>query len=111
VVVCGEPRFADDQEDTLLNPQLIVEVLSPSTEAYDRGFKFKQYRNIGSLEEYVLVSQIESRIEVFRRQQNGDWLFHECVGLDSVCRLESVDCSLALSAVYKNITFESGDRL
>jgi Uma2 family endonuclease len=105
VVVCGEPKFADDQQDTLLNPLLIIEVLSPSTEAYDRGFKFAQYRTIGSLKEYVLVSQAEPRIEVFRRRQSPDWLFSESAGLEAVCHLESVDCRLALSEVYRNIAF------
>jgi len=74
LVICGEPQFADYQRDTLLNPALIVEVLSPSTEAYDRGFKAQQYRTLASLEEYVLVSQAEPRLEVFRRQPGGHWL-------------------------------------
>ena len=68
MVVCDEPRFADEQNDTLLNPTLIVEVLSPSTEAHDRGFKFAQYRKLDSLREYVLVSQSEPRVERFVRQ-------------------------------------------
>ena len=67
-VVCGDPKFADRRTDTLLNPSLIVEVLSPSTERKDRGFKFAQYRTLASLQEYALVSQEEHRVEVFRRQ-------------------------------------------
>src|ERR1700687_5113392 len=77
VVVCGEPRFVDGLADTLLNPILIIEVLSPSTEAYDRGFKFAQYRTLESLQEYALVSQSEARVEIFRRQPSGDWLLSE----------------------------------
>jgi Uma2 family endonuclease len=105
VVVCGEPRYADNQRDTLLNPVLIIEVLSPSTEAYDRGFKSAQYRRMTSLQEYALVSQAEPRIEIFRRRAEGDWLFVESAGLEAACKLESVGCTLALSAVYENVTF------
>jgi Uma2 family endonuclease len=108
LVVCGPPKLLDSHKDTLLNPILIVEVLSPSTEAYDRGFKFAQYRTLESLKEYALVSQTEPRVEVFRRQSSGDWLLSEAVGLEAVCRLESVDSSVALSEIYANITF-SGD--
>ena len=110
VVVCGEPKFADNQADTLLNPLLIVEVLSPSTEAYDRGFKFAQYRTLESLQEYALVSQQEPRVEVFRRQSGGEWLLSESVGLDAACRFDSVDCALALGEVYDKVTF-GGDEV
>jgi Uma2 family endonuclease len=106
VVVCGEPRFADEQQDTLLNPTLIAEILSPSTEAYDRGFKSAQYRMVESLQEYVLVSQAEARVEVFRRQAGGDWLFSEAVSLDAHCRLEGLNCEVALAEIYDKVTFE-----
>jgi len=105
VVVCNEPKYADDHRDTLLNPVLIIEVLSPSTEAYDRGFKSAQYRRLASLQECALVSQTEARIEIFRRRAEGDWFFSESAGLEAVCRLESVGCTLALAAVYENVTF------
>ncbi len=105
VVVCGEPQYADGRIDTLLNPVLIVEVLSPSTEAYDRGFKFTQYRKLESLQEYVLVSQGEPRVEVFRRQPSGDWLLSDCAGLEATCRLDSVGCALALAEIYDKVTF------
>ena len=104
-IACGEPQFADDQKDTLLNPTLIVEVLSISTEAHDRGLKFAQYRTIESLQEYALVSQYEPRVEKFRRQSAGDWLMSECVGLDGACRFESVNCEIPLSEIYYNVTF------
>lgn len=103
MVVCGQPIFADDQRDTLLNPSVVIEVLSPSTEAYDRGFKFAQYRRIESLKEYVLVSQIEPRVEKFTRQADGTWLFSEYVGLTSVCRFDSIGCEIALAKIYKKI--------
>ena len=105
LIVCGEPRFADDQKDTLLNPTLIAEVLSSSTEAHDRGLKFAQYRTIESLPEYVLVSQYEPRVEKFRRQSAGDWLMTECVGLNGACRFESVNCEIPLSEIYYNVAF------
>ena len=85
----------------------LVEVLSPSTEAYDRGFKFAQYRTIESLEEYALVSQAEARVELYRRREEGEWLFTEAVGLEAACRFASVDCSMALADVYSKVTFES----
>jgi Uma2 family endonuclease len=106
VVVCGRPRYADDEHDTLLNPLLIIEVLSPSTEAYDRGFKSAQYRGLASLEEYVLVSQTEPRVEMLHRL-GADWLLSEYVGLEAVCRLESVGCEVSLAAIYRNVSFES----
>ena len=89
IAVCGEARFEDDQVDTLLNPTLIVEVLSPSTEACDRGKKFDHYRRIDSLREYVLVSQDRVRVERFSRR-GGDWLLTiferraDLLGLESV---------------------------
>ena len=108
VVICGEPKFADDQKDTLLNPTFLAEVLSPSTEAYDRGFKSQQYRKIESLQEYALVSQTEPRLEVFRRQPDGRWLLSEFAGLDAVSRFESLSCEIPLAEIYSKITF-TGD--
>jgi Uma2 family endonuclease len=105
IVICGEPKFADDRCDTLLNPALIVEVLSPSTEAYDRGFKSAQYRTVESLQEYALVSQAEPRVEVFRRQVGGHWLLSEAIGLEAVCHFESLDCAVPLSEIYAKVTF------
>jgi Uma2 family endonuclease len=111
LVICGDPKFADDQRDTLLNPALIVEVLSPSTEAYDRGFKSAQYRTVESLQEYALVSQAEPRVEVFRRQSGGHWLLSEAVGLEAVCHFESLDCSIPLAEIYSKVTFSPDDPL
>jgi Uma2 family endonuclease len=105
-VVCGEPSMADDQDDTLLNPKLIVEVLSKSTEADDRGFKFAQYRTIESFEEYVLVSQAEPRVERFRHQPGGQWVFSDTVGLDTVVTLESIDCRVPMAEIYRKVDFK-----
>jgi len=109
IVICGDPRFADDRRDTLLNPALIAEVLSPSTEAYDRGFKSAQYRTVDSLEAYALVSQLEPRVEVFRRQPGGHWLLSEAVGLDAVCQFDSLDCAVPLAEIYAKVTFGPDD--
>ena len=100
IVVLDRPR---------LNPILIIEVLSRSTEAYDRGFKAQQYRKIESLQEYAFVSQAEARVEVFRRQAGGSWLCSEWVGMDSVCRFESVGVGIALGEIYREVTFEGGE--
>jgi len=111
LVICGDPKFADDQHDTLLNPALIVEVFSPSTEAYDRGFKSAQYRKVESLAEYALVSQAEPRVEVFRRQPGGHWLLSEAVGLEAICDFESLDCAVPLAEIYSKVTFSPDDPL
>jgi Uma2 family endonuclease len=103
LVVCGEPRFEDDHFDTLLNPTLIVEVLSPSSESYDRGKKFEHYRTIDSLAEYLLVSQNKFLVEQFVRQEAGAWLFTATAGRDGRVQLPSIGCTLALSEVYDKV--------
>jgi Uma2 family endonuclease len=109
VVVCGDPKFADDQKDTLLNPMLLAEVLSPSTEGHDRGFKSTQYRQIESLQVYALVSQTEPRIEVYNRQSAGDWLLSEFAGLDRQCRFRALECEIPLSEIYLQVKFAAPD--
>lgn len=106
-VVCGNPQFADSALDTLLNPVLVIEVLSPSTESYDRGKKFQHYRQLESLREYVLISQDSPRIERFLRQDDGTWLLTDAAGLDASLELASVACTLALAEVYEKVTFQS----
>jgi len=105
VVVCGEPRFEDEQLDTLLNPTVILEVLSPTTESYDRGRKFEHYRTLGSLSEYLLVSQAQPRIERFLRQDDGLWLFGDAAGLESALTMPSIGCELKLAEVYAKVRF------
>ena len=107
VVLCEQARFADNQTDTLLNPTLLIEVLSPSTEAYDRGFKSAQYRTITSLQEYALVSQNEPRVEIYRRQTGGGWHFSEAIGLDASCRFEHLSCSIPLSEIFYRVIFDT----
>jgi Uma2 family endonuclease len=106
-VSCNEPKYADDQKDTLLNPLFVVEILSPSTEAYDRGLKSAQYRAVESLSEYSLVSQTEARVEIFRRQTDGGWLLHDAIGLESSCRFESLNCSIPLADLYERVAFDA----
>ena len=101
-VLCEEPQFVDDQLDVLLNPNLIIEVLSPSTEAYDRGAKFDHYRSIESLRTYLLIAQDVAHVEQFQRQENG-WLLTVAKGLESSVRLESLSCELVLAEVYDRV--------
>ena len=104
VVVCGEPQFEDEVTDTLLNPVLIIEVLSESTEGYDRGKKFEHYRHIPSLQEYVLISQDRCKIEKFLKQK--EWTLFEESSLESAMELPSIQCSLKLSEVYDKVVFQ-----
>jgi Uma2 family endonuclease len=106
LAVCGEPEFEDAHMDTLVNPQLIIEVLSKSTESYDRGKKFAHYRAIASLREYILVSQTECRVERFLRQSDGQWLYTESVDPAGSIELASVACRLSLARVYHKVDFE-----
>lgn len=105
LVACGDIRFEDQHVDTLLNPSVIIEVLSPSTEAYDRGEKFVHYRRLESLREYVLVSQDKVRIESYVRQ-GAQWLLSEASGPDETVRLESIGCELVLRDVYDKVRFD-----
>lgn len=102
-VVCGEPQFEDAEVDTLLNPKLIVEVLSASTEADDRGEKFQQYRLLDSLTDYLLPAQDEYRIEHFFRTADGRWQFTEATGRDGVLPLPSIGCGLPLAEAYLKV--------
>ncbi len=103
VVVCGEPRFEDDQFDTLLNPTLLIEVLSSGTEAYDHGKKLEHYLTIDSLGEYLLVSQDEPRVERYLRQDGNGWLFTAVAGRDTRIVLPSIQCELSLVEVYHKV--------
>ena len=113
VVVCEEPRFEDDVFDTLLNPIILVEVLSPSTQVYDRREKFAHYRHLPSLQEYVLVAQDQVRVEHYRRQETQrtalatgkDWIFTDFQELEEILPLPSIHCELPLREIYERITF------
>jgi Uma2 family endonuclease len=106
-VVSGEAQLADEQLDNLLNPILIIEVLSDSTEAYDRGLKFRNYRQLASLQEYVLIAQDKPSIERFVRQADGTWNIaaKDAEGLDSSVELTSIGCTLHLAEVYERVVF------
>ena len=107
LVVCGKTEFADSRRDILLNPTFITEILSPSTEGYDRGEKFRRYRTLSSLQTYVLISQHEPLVQVFERQEDDSWLFREYSGLEATAPLSTIDCTLRLSEVYFQIDFET----
>ena len=105
-IVCGEQIFDDDHRDTLLNPTVIVEVLSDSTEKYDRGKKSNHYRQIASLKELILIAQDRPQVERFTRQPNGDWLFHEQKELSAEFELKSLGISVAMTELYRGVKFE-----
>jgi Uma2 family endonuclease len=104
VAVCEEPEYLDGVLDTLTNPALIVEVLSPSTEAYDRGEKFQHYRTIETLQEYVLVAQDQPLVERFVRHAEF-WQLGTVSGLDASLELTSVGCTIPLREIYENVEF------
>lgn len=105
-VVCGAPQFEDEQFDTLLNPTVLIEVLSPSTEGYDRGGKFMHYRKIPGLREYLLVAQDQAGIEHYVRQGEA-WLLTEAVGLEASVPLDSIGCVLSLREIYDKVRLSS----
>lgn len=102
-VVCGEPRFHDERTDVILNPVLLIEVLSKSTEAFDRGLKFQAYQQLPSLREYLLVAQDNPFIEQFVRQDDGSWSYRAAAGREGSLALPSVECRLGLGAVYDKV--------
>ena len=108
LVVCDEPRFEDGNVDTLLNPTALFEILSPTTEAYDRGEKFGYYRQLDSLQEYTLVSQDCMRVEHYLRQRE-QWILTEHSCPDDVVHLDSINCDLPLREVYDKVKFPSND--
>ena len=103
IVVCGEPQFLDETRDTLLNPSLIVEVLSPSTEARDRGRKFEYYCSVESVSEYLLVSSERVRAELYTRQPEGRWLLTAVNRMEDSLDLQSVGVHLALADLYEKV--------
>lgn len=106
VVVRDEPQFEDAQGDILLNPTLIVEVLSPSTEDYDRSTKFEHYRTLASLQEYLLVSQDTVHIVHYTRQPENTWMLAETTRLTDTIVLPSIAATLVVAEVYEKVSFE-----
>jgi Uma2 family endonuclease len=100
VATCGDEQFEDAESDTLLNPQLIIEVLSPSTEGYDRGKKFEAYQRIASLVEFILVSQEPYRVEHFMRESERRWAYSEYRTAEDTVQLKSIGCELTLKDIY-----------
>lgn len=107
MIVCGEPQWHDASRDVLVNPTVILEVLSPSTEAFDRGEKFRRYRLFNpALQEYLVVAQEQPLLEHFVRQEQGQWLLAASVSeLSGTVSLVSVPCVLHLDAVYERVSF------
>lgn len=106
-VVCGPPRYHDEKRDVLINPTVLIEVLSDSTEAFDRGKKFAQYQCNETLSDYILIAQDEPRIEHFTRQQDDQWLLVVTKGLEASLTIASIGCTLALSEVYDRVEFKA----
>ncbi len=105
-VLCDKPQFHDERTDIILNPLLIIEVLSKSTEAFDRGAKFQAYQGLDSLREYLLVAQDKPAVEQFVRRPDGSWTYRAVSGLESSLLLPSVECTLGLSAVYHQVEWD-----
>jgi Uma2 family endonuclease len=102
-VVCGKPNLADDRQDVILNPTVIFEVLSPSTESYDRGIKLQRYRGIESLQDYILVAQDQMRVEQYTRGQGPVWSFRDYEGPSDILVISSIGASLPLGAIYEGV--------
>ncbi|QTA83487.1 DUF820 [Desulfonema limicola] len=100
MVVCGEEKFGDEKQDTLLNPDIIIEVLSDSTEKYDRGTKFKNYRQIESLKEYVMIAQNAKSMERYFRDEKGQWVLTETDDNNPFIDLKISGCRLEIDEVY-----------
>lgn len=104
-IVCGEPLFHEEHRDVLTNPKVIIEVLSPSTEDYDRGRKFTRYQEIASLTDYILISQDRPRIDHCERKGEGQWLISTYIGLDTEVHIESIGCVLRMREIYDLVEF------
>lgn len=110
VVICGEPEYHDAHKDIILNPKAILEVLSPSTEAFDRGEKFTRLQTCNpTLTDYVLVSQDRAQIEHYQRQPDGEWSYRLRMGLDATVAIASIGCTLKLADVYDRVVFRENE--
>lgn len=102
-IVCGKEEYLDEEFDTLLNPTVLIEVLSASTENYDRGIKFKLYRSIPSLKNYILVSSTEHAAEIYTRKENDNWLLNTTKEKDGRLHISAIDFDLSLSDIYAQV--------
>jgi Uma2 family endonuclease len=110
IVICDEPKFLDEHEDVLLNPKALVEVLSESTEAFDRGDKLLRFQKYNpSLTDYILIRQDRPQIENFRREKDGSWNYAIHEGMKAVVKIENIKCRLKATEVYKRVKFEAGE--
>jgi len=107
-VACGKPLLADEHQDVLLNPVVIFEVLSPTTEKYDRGLKFQHYRTIESLKEYILVAQDQVRIEQYTRQEGNIWTLRDYQRLEEELIMSSIGVSIPLARIYERVELAAG---
>ena len=109
VAYCGEPDLDEEHLDMIYNPTLLVETLSPTTESYDRGEKFARYRQLDALQEYLLVAQARPHVEHYGRQDDGSWRFVEADGLDAEIECPTLDATLPLSEIYRDVPFDSDE--
>jgi Uma2 family endonuclease len=105
MVVCGDPQFVHNRPDTITNPTLLIEVLSASTALEDRNAKLDEYTHIPGLQEYILISPDEPRVERFKRHGANEWLYTAVMGLDQSLEVSSIDCTLALAKIYEKINW------
>lgn len=108
-VICGTPQVDPDDplKETVINPSVIVEIISPSTEAYDRGEKFNWYRRLGSLKQYILVSQSIPQVELFMRSDDGTWLYTIFAEMEATAQVQSLGITLPLSEIYAGVDFSA----
>jgi Uma2 family endonuclease len=109
LVVCGTPQLEDKEKDILLNPTVLIEVLSDSTEAKDRGLKAWHYRKIESLSEYIFIDQHTAKIELYTRQTNGRWTLSEVNGLSDTLEIASIECKLAMTEIYDKVEIQENE--
>jgi len=105
VVVCENEEYEDENDDILLNPLVIMEILSDSTEAYDRGDKFYHYQFIDSFTEYILVSQYFPKVEKFIRRKNGTWIYSRCQSMEDIVEIDLIKCEIPVSEIYRKVKF------
>ena len=106
VVACEKIEFLENELDSLLNPVVIIEILSNSTESYDRGLKFQHYRLIESLQEYILISQYHCQVEKFKRGEDNSWIYTSMDSINQILKMESLKCELPLEEIYHKVEFK-----
>lgn len=106
LIVCDEPKFVDGKFDTLLNPSVLIEILSPSTADYDKGTKFELYREIDSLKEYILINAGKVHVELYQRNSDQSWTLTEYKSLDNSFEIKTIDMRMGLGEVYEGVKFK-----